>query len=213
MGNYFIVRQSDAHAWAEVWLQGRGWVRVDPTAAVSPARIRNGLAAAIPNSAALPLMERTSSAWLLRVRFNLDLIAYQWNLWVLGYDSMKQMALLSRLGMADVTWRKLALYMVGILGSLVGLFAALMLRRLYPRNADQAQRLFLQFCRKLEKAGVVRADHEGPGDFAARAAAALPQHAAAVRDITARYVALRYGETHPPGALDALRRSIAAFKL
>jgi protein-glutamine gamma-glutamyltransferase len=213
LGDYFIVRQSDAHAWAEIWLAGRGWVRVDPTAAVSPARVRGGLAAAIPNAAQLPLMERTSSAWLLRIKFNLDMVAYQWNLWVLGYDSMKQMAFLGKLGMADVTWRKLAFYMLGLMGSLVATFALLMLWRLYERRTDEAQRLFLRFCRKLEKAGIRRDAHEGPRDFAARAAERLPRHAAAIADITARYVALRYEPGAPAEALNALRRTIAAFKL
>ncbi len=213
LGDYFIVRQADAHAWAEIWLQNRGWVRVDPTAAVSPARIRGGLAAAIPDAAELPLMQRTSSAWLLRIRFNLDLIAYQWNLWVLGYDTMKQIAFLGKLGMADVTWRKLAAYMLGLLGLLIGIFALLMLRHLYARRTDEAQRLFLKFCRKLAKAGVVRGAHEGPRDFGARAALLLPRHGAAILDITGRYVALRYEQAAPAEALNGLRRTIAAFKL
>jgi transglutaminase-like putative cysteine protease len=213
LGDYFIVRQADAHAWAEVWEPNRGWVRVDPTAAVSPARISGGLAAAIPNATELPLMQRTSSAWLLRIKFNLDLIAYQWNLWVLGYDTMKQIAFLGKLGMADITWRKMALYMLGLVGVLVALFTALMLRHLYAQRTDEAQRLYLKFCRKLQKAGVARGGHEGPRDFAARAAQRLPQHAAAIADITARYVALRYEPDSPAEALSSLRRSIGAFKL
>ncbi|HEY5993976.1 MAG TPA: DUF3488 and transglutaminase-like domain-containing protein [Gallionellaceae bacterium] len=213
LGGYFIVRQSDAHAWAEVWLQGRGWVRVDPTAAVSPARVQSGLAAAVPNNAALPLMARTSSAWLLRLRFNLDLIAYQWNQWVLGYDAAHQLSLLDKLGMADITWGKLALYIMGTLGLLIGVFALLMLRRLYARRISEAQRLYLKFCRRLEKSGLARATHEGPLDFAARATQAWPQHSAAIAEITARYVALRYGGVDERNELPALRRAVGAFKL
>ncbi len=213
LGNYFIVRQSDAHAWAEVWLQGRGWVRVDPTAAVSPARVQSGLAAAMPNNAALPLMARTSSAWLLRLRFNLDLIAYQWDKWVLGYDALHQYSLLRKLGMADVTWQKMALYMLGMLGGLAGIFALLMLRRLYAHRTSEAQRLYLKFCRRLGKAGVTRASHEGPRDFAARAMQARPQQAAAIAEITALYVDLRYGSAGEGAGLPALRRAVGAFKI
>jgi transglutaminase-like putative cysteine protease len=212
-GNYYIVRQSDAHAWAEVWLQGRGWVRADPTAAVSPSRIKNGLAAAVPNAAALPFMERTSSAWLLRLRFRLDLIAFQWNQWVLGYNTERQFAFLTRLGMQDITWKKLAMQMASIMALLIGIFALLMLRRLYARHTDEAQRLYLKFCRKLAKAELVRAAHEGPQDFAARVAQTQPQLAATVNDITGRYVALRYANNPPRDGLQALRHAVAAFKL
>jgi transglutaminase-like putative cysteine protease len=213
LGGYYIVRQSDAHAWAEVWLEGRGWVRVDPTAAVSPARVQNGLAAAVPNNAALPLMARTSSSWLLKLRFNMDLIAYQWNQWVLGYDALRQYSLLRKLGMTDITWQKMGLYLLGFLGLLVGTFALLMLRRLYAHRASEAQRLYQKFCRKLDKAGVTRADHEGPQDFAARAARACPQQAGAISAITVLYVALRYAGADAASELPALRRAVAAFRL
>ena len=213
LGGYFIVRQSDAHAWAEVWLQGQGWVRVDPTAAVSPARVQSGLAAAMPNSTALPLMARTSSAWLLRLRFNLDLIAFQWDKWVLGYDTERQFSLLAKLGMGDITWRKLGLYMLGLLGILTGLFALLMLRGLHARRAEETLRLYRKFCRKLEKAGVARAAHEGPQDFAARAARAMPRQAPSIADITALYVGLRYGGAAGRDGLPALRRAVGAFKI
>jgi transglutaminase-like putative cysteine protease len=205
LGDYYIVRQSDAHAWAEVWIKDRGWLRVDPTAAVAPARIQTGLAAAVPDPAVLPFMARTRSPWLLRLRDNLDALANQWNQWVLSYDPERQFALLTRLGMESVTWRRMAL--------LVGIYTLLMLRRLYVRNPDEALRLYLKFCRKLEKAGISRAAHEGPQDFAARASRLRPQLAGAIADITRRYVALRYGALQQADALKTLRRAIGAFKL
>jgi len=212
-GNYYIVRQSDAHAWAEVWLQGRGWVRADPTAAVSPARVQNGLAAAVPNAAALPFMGRTSSAWLLKLRFRLDLVAFQWNQWVLGYNTERQFAFLTKLGMEDITWRKLALQMASLMALLIGLFALLMLRRLYAHRTDEVQSLYLKFCRKLAKAGLVRAAHEGPQDFAARVAQSRPQHAAMVSDITGHYVALRYGVDPDPEHIKYLKQAISNFSI
>jgi len=213
LGNYYIVRQSDAHAWAEVWLSERGWVRVDPTAAIAPARVQSGLAAAMPDSAVLPFMARTQLSWLRSLRFNMDALANQWNQWVLGYNQERQFAFLTRLGMEAITWQKLALNMLAGVALLVGLFALFMLRRLYVRNTDAVQALYLKFCRKLEKKGIVRAAHEGPQDFAARAMLLKPQHADAIRNITARYLALRYSEQADSGALSALRRVIATFKL
>ncbi|MBI4938907.1 MAG: DUF3488 domain-containing transglutaminase family protein [Nitrosomonadales bacterium] len=213
LGGYFIIRQSDAHAWAEVWLRGRGWVRVDPTAAIAPARVQSGLAASLPDSAALPFFERNASPWLRNLRFNLDALTNRWNQWVLGYDPERQFAFLTRMGMEAVTWQKMALNMLGGVALLVAAFALFMLRRLYARNTDAAQRLYLRFCRKLARGGIARAAHEGAQDFAARASRMKPQHAAAIADITARYLALRYGGQSESGALAAMRRAVAAFRL
>ncbi len=213
LGNYYIVRQSDAHAWAEVWLTGQGWARVDPTAAVAPARVESGLAASVPSEAALPILARNPPPWVRRLRFNIDALAFQWDQWVLGYDTERQFALLTRLGMEDITWRKLALQLASAMAVLIGLFALLMLRRLRGRGADPALALYFKFCRKLGKRGITRAAHEGPEDFAARAARLQPQLAAPIRDITARYVALRYEQQPGATALAELRRVVAAFKL
>jgi hypothetical protein len=115
--------------------------------------------------------------------------------------------------MTDITWRKLGLYMLGIVGLLIGLFSLLMLRRLYARRTTEEQQLYLKFCRKLEKAGVTRAAHEGPQDFAARATQARPQQSSAIAEVTALYVALRYGGADRGDELPALRRAVGAFKI
>ena len=213
LGGYFIIRQSDAHAWAEIWLRGRGWVRIDPTAAIAPARVQSGLAASLPGSAALPFFERNPAPWLRSLRFNLDALANHWNQWVLGYDPELQFAFLTRMGMEAVTWQKMALNMLGGVALLVALAALFMLRRLYTRNTDAAQRLYLKFCRKLAQGGIARAAHEGAQDFAARAARMKPQSAQAIADITARYLALRYGNRAESGALPAMKRAVTAFRL
>lgn len=212
-GGYTIVRQADAHAWAEVWLAKRGWVRIDPTAAISPERIQSGLGAAIADSAILPFFARTHSTWLLKLRFNLDMINNQWNQWVLGYDPERQFAFLSRLGMEDISWQKMAFDLLVGIALLVAVFALILLRRLYQRPTDTTQQLYLRFCRKLARAGTVRAAHEGPHDFAGRAAAIHPQHAHLIHDITARYLAMRYENLPDPRGTNTLRRAVAAFKL
>lgn len=213
LGGYFIVRQSDAHAWAEVWLKDRGWVRTDPTAAISPARIQSGLNIALPNDAALPFFSRTKSPLLLKLRFNLDALTNNWNQWVLGYDTERQFAFLTRLGMEEISWQKMAINLLLGAAFLVAMFALFMLRRLYANRLDPAQALYLRFCRKLAKGGLQRAAHEGPRDFAARAVASHPQQASAINGITARYMALRYENQSNPAGLRALRRDIASFKL
>jgi len=220
LGNYYIVRQSDAHAWAEVWLRGRGWVRVDPTAAIAPARVELGVAAALPasDSAALPLIVQAQSPgliglppWLINLRFNLDTLTNQWNQWVLGYNPERQFAFLTRMGMEAITWQRMAFTMLGGVALLVGIFTLFMLRQLAVRNTDEALRLYLKFCRKLASKGIERDAHEGPQDFAARAAQMQPKLAPAIADITARYVALRYGNQTDKEVLAALRRAVRNF--
>lgn len=212
-GGYTIVRQSDAHAWAEVWLKQRGWLRIDPTAAISPERLQGGLSAAMPDSPALPFLARRQAQWLLKIRFNLDMLNHQWNQWVLGYNAERQFAFLTRLGMEDVSWQKMAINLLIGVALLLGIIALLLLRKLYTRQTDATQELYLKFCKKLSRSGIVRAAHEGPQDFAARAARGLPQLAAAINDITTRYLNLRYAGQADTADLHALRRAVHAFKL
>jgi hypothetical protein len=213
LGGYYILRQADAHAWTEVWLPGRGWVRIDPTGAIAPGRIQFGLNAALPDSAALPFLARTQSPLLLKLRFNLDALTNQWNQWVLGYDSERQFAFLTRLGMEDITWQKLALDMLAGVALLVGIFTLILLRRLIARQNDAVQACYLRFCRKLAKRGTARKPYEGAQDFALRAALRHPQQAGAIAAISARYQALRYGNAPDDAALRAFKDAVRAFKL
>jgi len=212
LGGYYILRQADAHAWAEVWLTNRGWVRVDPTAAISPARIQSGLSAALPDNAALPFMARNPPQWMRELRFNWDALSNQWNQWVLGYNEERQFAFLTRLGMEDVTWQKMIMNMVAGMSLLVGIFTLILLRRLVVRQNDPVQAVWLKVCKKLAKIGLARAPHEGPEDYAARVVAARPQLASAMHDIAKRYTGLRYAGTNDEDALRAFKDTVKNFK-
>jgi transglutaminase-like putative cysteine protease len=213
VGNYYIVRQSDAHAWAEVWLAEQGWVRVDPTAAIAPDRVQRGLSAALSDNAAMPFMSRNPPQWLQNLRLNLDTLANQWNQWVLGYDTERQFAFLTRLGMESITWQKIALNMLAGVGLVIALFALFMLRHLYTRQPDKVQAAWLKLCRKLAQAGLPRAAHEGAQDYANRIAATRPELGVAIRDLAARYSALRYGTLHDKYAQDEFLQRARALKI
>ena len=213
IGNYYIVRQSDAHAWAEVWLADHGWVRVDPTAAIAPERVQRGLSAAVSDNAALPFMARNPPQWLRNLRLNFDTLANQWNQWVLGYDTERQFAFLTRLGMESITWQKIALDMVAGVGLVIALFALFMLRHLFVRQPDKVQAAWLKLCQKLAKAGLPRAAHEGAQDYAARIAAARPVLADAIRDLAARYSAFRYGTLNDEHAQREFLQRATALKI
>ncbi|MFZ2540609.1 MAG: DUF4129 domain-containing protein, partial [Gallionella sp.] len=202
-----------AHAWAEVWLVGQGWVRVDPTAAIAPERIQRNLSAALSNNAALPFMARNPPQWLRNLRLNWDALANQWNQWVLGYDTERQFAFLTRLGMESITWQKMAMGLMAGLGLLIALFALFMLRHLYTRQPDKVQAAWLKLCRKLAKMGLPRAAHEGAFDYAARIAATRPELGDAIHDLAARYSALRYGTPQHEQAQREFMQRCAALKI
>jgi len=205
------VRQSDAHAWAEVYLRGRGWTRVDPTAAAVPGRVSAGLARALPEGAGLPLLMRPRFEWLRALRYRWEVLAHKWNVWVLDYNTSRQRDLMAYLGMRDADWRKLTAVLFTLLGGFTMLLLAWSLRNL--ARGDPVQRAWLAFCRKLDAHGVRRAPYEGPRDFAERAAQRLPRAADAIRAIALRYIALRYGTQGDPREISALQRAIRRLRL
>ncbi len=208
---YLIVRQSDAHAWAEVWLKGRGWVRFDPTAAASPVRVESGVAAAVPATDPLPLMARTTLAWLREARYNWDALANKWNQLVLGYNPERQREFLTYMGMHEPSWENMALILFWGIGGLLALLTAWLLRRI--RSIDPAQRVWLAFCAKLGRKGSPRAAYEGPADFVERSARRFPARAEQIRAIGERYVKLRYGELADPRLLSELRALVRGLRL
>ncbi|MEW6514149.1 MAG: DUF3488 and transglutaminase-like domain-containing protein [Pseudomonadota bacterium] len=205
----WVIRQSDAHAWAEVWLDGRGWVRIDPTATSAPARIEENLAAAVPAGDPLPFLARKGFDWLRDARFRWWAINNAWNQWVLGFNPERQLELLAQLGMDAPDWRKMAAWLTGLTGFvLLVLAAALLWRR--PR-LDPAQRQWQRAAQRLEKHGLPRQAWEGPQDYATRVAAELPAVADDIHAIAALYAGLRYG-TSPDSTLTLLRQRVATFK-
>ncbi|MGO4332036.1 transglutaminase TgpA family protein [Cupriavidus sp. M-11] len=205
IGGNYIVRQADAHAWAEIWLAGRGWVRVDPTSAVAPSRVERGIDAALDASEIEALRAVRDPGWLRNLRWGMDGMVYTWQRWVLQYDRGQQARFMHRIGVGD-----------SLPQALLGGLAALSLLGLVPlmrrrRETDPVQALYARFCRQLARHGCVRSPSEGPQDFAERAALAWPAAARAVHDFNQRYVRLRYGQLAPAlrtAELAALRRAL-----
>jgi protein-glutamine gamma-glutamyltransferase len=202
VANYLVVRQAEAHAWSEVWLPGEGWVRVDPTAAVSPSRVESGIAASISDSDPLPLLVRGSVPLLSSAGFALDAVTNAWNQWVLAYNVQRQQQLLRNLGLDASDWRTLSIVLLSAAAAVTLAVGLLALRGLHRDPRGRALRAWDHACRKLERAGIVRAPSEGPSAFARRAAALRPDLAPALNEIAALYVALRYAPP-PTGESDA----------
>lgn len=205
--DYVIVRQSDAHAWSEVWLPGDGWVRVDPTAAVSPLRIERGLAAAVPEIER-PLLARNSFDWLKQARFAWDAVANTWNQWVLGYNPDRQMRFLAQFGLADVTWQNMVIILTAVSGIIILTLSLVLLFRLNTQRPDPVQRAYLSYCDAMAKRGATRKPSEGPRDFAARVSMQFPEFRETAQKISDLYVSLRYGGGDKFGKLQALRDAV-----
>jgi transglutaminase-like putative cysteine protease len=199
---YMTVRQSDAHAWAEVWLEGRGWTRVDPTAAVAPDRIRRNLSSVIPRSVfgGLVTLDASGSTWissLLRLRNSWEAVNNAWNQRVLNYTPEKQRDLLESLGFDNVDWRTLTGLLV-VLGAIVAAIMTLPLM-LNRRRRDPLSALYDALCRKMARRGLPRELHEGPRDYCARLTGSESPLTAGEKTAISRflqcYELLRYGST------------------
>jgi len=193
VGGYYTVRQSDAHAWTEVWLAGQGWVRVDPTAAVAPNRIEQNLQAALGADEALPFaLRRTGNALFTQLEARWDWVNSQWNRWVLAYGPELQKELMGRFGLEG--WRDLMLAMIVALSATTGVFGLIALRRALPvRSADPALRLWQQATARLARDGLVQRPHEGPQQFVARVVAQRPELSASLHPLLGSYLSARYG--------------------
>jgi transglutaminase-like putative cysteine protease len=211
VGNYLIVRQSDAHAWAEIWLQGGGWTRVDPTAAVAPERIEKGSQSAAPEMGFIGGLIGSEQLGLLRhLHLNWDALNNQWNQWVLGYNVERQKLVLSRLGMPDVSWQNMTMALFWSSAILVTAIALLMLYTRGKRHKDSALVAYRVFCAKLAKRGINREPSEGPLDFASRATVALPELSDKIAVIVSLYANTRYG-VPTSSELRQLRNLVAEF--
>lgn len=207
---YMVVRQADAHAWAEVWLPQNGWTRVDPTAASIPIRVESGIAAAARGGVGLPLLLRTNIDWLKALRNNWEALANQWNQWVLGYNPDRQREMLSWLGVQQPSWQTMAMMLFWSVAGVLLLVALWLLHGI--RRVDAVQGAWLRFCSKLARAGLARDGAEGPLDYAGRLAGRIPRRDPAVRAITQLYVELRYGQRGDAHSLSRLKRLVRQFR-
>ena len=208
LDGYYVVRQRDAHAWAEVWLPEQGWVRVDPTAAVDPARVEQGLDAALPSDE-IPGLLFNAHPWLNNLRDTWDAVNNGWNQWVLAFGPELQARFFKSVGLDYGNWGQLAL-VLAVLLVLSGVLISLHLwRQRRPPPPPPVVREYRRFCERLARLGLKRAQHEGPLDYGRRVAAARPDLEHEVMAITGCYIALRYEDGDDPRRLQQL---VHAFK-
>lgn len=210
LGDYLIVRQSDAHAWAEVWLRDQGWTRVDPTNAVSPQRIQLGIANVDGADDRLGGLSQRGSGFWRELALAWDSANHAWNRLVVDYGPELQRQLLRNLGLAGLGRYSLVLLMMVAAGfTLVGVW--LLSLRLRPHR-DPVIREWQRVCSRLRRSGFSTPATEGAGTLARRVAAQRPDLAPAIGRIARLYNALRYRPRSREGDLDRLRREVKRFR-
>ncbi len=206
-GNYLVVRRSDAHAWSEIWIEGEGWVRVDPTAAVAPERVQRDAREALAQSDAW-----FSRGWLSTLRERLDLAGYYWNQLVVQFSALRQQNLLERLGIdaGDPTRWSVILFGLGAACLLIAGWLVGWRRKITGDALDRAWRELLA---RLARAGQAKRDTEPAEAYAQRVMNARPDWRAPLSALTQDYVRLRYASREIDDiAVEQFRRAVRAFR-
>jgi transglutaminase-like putative cysteine protease len=198
-GNYLIVRQYHAHAWAEVFLEGKGWVRIDPTTVVVPERIAMGLAESLMTDELPAFLKgmklgRFGLYWE-KARFMWDAANLRWNAWLMEYSRDEQMGLWARFWM-NVRLQKYRILVWGVILAVIsGTILLYRYRSIQPKfGKDSVGAAYHLFCRKLERAGIKREAPQGPRDFAQQVGALRSDLKKPVNEIIQNYIDLRYAK-------------------
>jgi len=207
IGGHLIVRQSDAHAWTEVWLERYGWYRIDPTAAVAPERIEYGTRGATLDGVGELWGFTAPPQFLQDLTMTWDALNAKWNEWVLGYGPETQSRFLEWLGMVDPNWRKMLLTLVGSVVALILLISAFMMLRYRPPAKDRASILYSKFIRKT---GLTRRIGETEQEFALRVTSGSHIPSDKVASVTVAYLDARYG-VEETTAVRRLETAVAAI--
>jgi protein-glutamine gamma-glutamyltransferase len=215
VGNFLEIKQADAHAWAEVWLENRGWVRFDPTAAIAPERIEKNIdiASLVPGGlisyAAPSAGAKAAFNWLKQARQLWSNVDYNWQRWVINYNNSNQASFLSSFGITD--FKKMVYWMMGIIAIITAILSLFLLYR-RPKPTDPVLVIYNRYLKKIAKAGFNKETGEGARDFAERIKVHLPEQVEGIEEITMAFIGLRYGSKPTEDDFKQLERLVSLFK-
>jgi transglutaminase-like putative cysteine protease len=199
IGGYLLIRRSDAHAWVEVWEDGRGWVRVDPTAVAAPERLRRGILDLLPGAGSASERLLHEFSWLQQGHQAWDALDAWWGTQVVAYNYGSQLRLLNWLGFGAPGWQQLGWLLAASLAVWMVVIGWQFGRVLPAGGPDRLARAYLRLCARLARAGPLRQPHQGPLAYAATVDGDS-QPAQQARELLNRYAHLRYGSNAPTAA-------------
>jgi len=218
LGEFFTVRQSDAHAWCEVWLPEKGWVRVDPTFAVAPERIDQGLERALSQGGLEGSFGRDKgwwqTNWVDMLEMSWEAVNIRWNMWFMGFSAEDQLALMKRLGISlDRQGGWIVVMVLPSLFIVVFILAGRLGRRTgKPSSEDKALKIYSRFLKKTARTGLPKAPHQGPLAYAAWVSRKAPDLKQDVEKISDLYIGLRYGRDTGDSSFQQFRRRVRRFR-
>jgi len=225
VGGYYLVRQSNAHAWAEVWLGNKGWVRVDPTAVIPQDHIeadifdykKDEMGFLNLNYSDLQQLSQqlNQQAWVKKLikqfKQSVDAMQYSWNNWVLGYDQHKQQWLLALFGLSG-HWKSLAILLVIIPVCIIAMLYYFQLVKKVPTH-DKLLRIYHAFLLKLEKNGLELSYHSGPDKIRQQSVRKFPEHSKQLNFLFNYYIQLRYAKPSRHYSLHKFKSISNKFKI
>jgi len=196
---YLLVKQSDAHAWSEVWIHNKGWLRVDPTAAVSPLRVEQGSQALMSENSRNWL----DTSWYRKLGERYDGVRHKWNKWIRDYNASRQKAIFQVFGFDSQDGKSIAI----ILGSIMLFSTFLVVLFLYltrpKRKLSHYDKIYDKFTHVFHKKGLVKTSHQGVLAFSKAAAKKFPITKVAINEFSQLYLKLRFSnQTKPHKQLD-----------
>ncbi len=210
--DYWIIRQSDAHAWNEIWIDGNGWLRIDPTSMIAPERVDRGLNDIVRAGAPSVSRWQQRTPWLTDTRLKLDALRLLWRQRILTFNEESQEKLLGMMHIPQPDGQKLAIVLGLCLILGMGWLTWTVRRELDPRPRDPVSRAYERLCRRLAAVGIPRLPHEGAEGFAARVADRRPDLGDTVAGLCRRYSDLRYAANPPHSAAALFVAGVRAFK-
>lgn len=193
VGQYWLIKQSDAHAWSEVWLEGRGWTRIDPTGVVAPERLQRGLYDLLPDAASLTHRFSRDASWIRQSLLTWDAVNAWWRTRIIEFDLRSQMRLLDSLGIDTPDWTYLGAILAFASALWLGWIAWISRGSALLRRGDTLTRAYTELSERLGRIGLSRQPAEAPLAYANRIALERPDLARTTRDLIDRYTALRFG--------------------
>lgn len=210
--DYWIVRQSDAHAWTEVWIEGRGWLRIDPTSAIAPNRVERGADDALSADEPLASRWQRRSPWLADARLRLDALRQIWRERILFFDQDSQQQMLAWLNIPEPDGQKLVLVLAAAMTVVLCWLTWSVRREVDPTRKEPLIRAYSRLCAKLAAVGIPRLPHEGAEDYASRVAQHRPDLGPAVTALCRHYSRLRYAASTARINVRQLEMAVRAFR-